>query len=48
MNTKTIIRQAETDTLAEILTWVREVVEGRGQSVSQMVVTVVLGCIPGV
>ncbi|MEC4025695.1 hypothetical protein VSO52_23410, partial [Pseudomonas fulva] len=30
------------------LTWVREVVEGRGQSVSQMVVTVVLGCIPGV
>jgi hypothetical protein len=48
MNTKTIIKQAETDTLAEILTWVREVVEGRGQSVSQMVVTVVLGCIPGV
>lgn len=42
------IAKAEQDTLAEILTWVQEVVEGRGQSISQLIVTVVLGCVPGV
>lgn len=41
-----IIKKAEEDTLAEILTWVQEVVEGRGDSIAQMIVTTVLGCIP--
>ncbi|WP_454723988.1 MULTISPECIES: hypothetical protein [Cupriavidus] len=42
------IEKAQQDTLAELLTWVQQVVEGRGESISQMVVSVVLGCIPGV
>jgi len=40
------LQQAEQDTLAEILTWIQEVVEGRGASIAQMVVSVVLGFIP--
>lgn len=46
MSTNSALRQAEQDTLAEILSWVQEVVEGRGNSAAQMVVTVVLGCVP--
>ncbi|WP_454726751.1 MULTISPECIES: hypothetical protein [Cupriavidus] len=42
------IEKAQQDTLAELLIWVQQVVEGRGESISQMVVSVVLGCIPGV
>ncbi|MBO4120768.1 hypothetical protein J5T34_08445 [Cupriavidus gilardii] len=40
------IQRAQQDTLGEILTWVGEVVEGRGDSIAQMIVTTVLGCIP--
>jgi hypothetical protein len=40
------LKKAEDDTLAEILTWVQEVVEGRGNSIAQMVISVVLGCLP--
>ncbi|TDN42345.1 hypothetical protein [Azoarcus indigens] len=46
--TNDYLKMAEEDTLAEILVWVQEVVEGRGESLSQMVVSVVLGCVPGV
>ena len=46
MTTNTALQNAEDDTLAEILSWVQEVVEGRGDSAAQMIVTVVLGCIP--
>ena len=42
------IKRAEEDTLALILSWVNEVLQGRGESIAQMVVSVVLGCIPGV
>ncbi|WMJ69555.1 hypothetical protein [Stenotrophomonas sp. 24(2023)] len=46
MSSNAALKKAEDDTLAEILTWVQEVVEGRGDSAAQMVVSVVLGCIP--
>lgn len=46
MTTNVALQKAEDDALAEILSWVQEVVEGRGDSAAQMVVTVVLGCIP--
>lgn len=46
MTANAALQQAEDDTLAEILSWVHEVVEGRGDSAAQMIVTVVLGCIP--
>ncbi|RNF81418.1 hypothetical protein [Montanilutibacter psychrotolerans] len=42
----TAIQRAQDDTLAEILVWVQEVAEGRGESIAQMVVTTVLGCLP--
>ncbi len=46
MSTNVALQKAEDDALAEILSWVQEVVEGRGDSAAQMIVTVVLGCIP--
>ena len=46
MTANAALQRAEDDTLAEILSWVHEVVEGRGDSAAQMIVTVVLGCIP--
>ncbi len=46
MTSNVALNKAEDDTLAEMLSWVQEVVEGRGGSVAQMVVSVVLGCIP--
>ncbi|MNR12665.1 hypothetical protein D3C85_1290330 [compost metagenome] len=36
----------EEDTFLQILTWVEEVVEGRGASLAQMMVSTVLGLIP--
>lgn len=46
MSSNVALKKAEDDTLAEILSWVQEVVEGRGDSAAQMIVSVVLGCIP--
>lgn len=46
MSGNVALANAEDDTLAEIISWVQEVVEGRGESVAQMVVSVVLGCLP--
>ncbi|WP_434026406.1 hypothetical protein [[Pseudomonas] boreopolis] len=46
MSANVALQKAEDDTLAEILSWVQEVVEGRGNSAAQMIVTVVLGCVP--
>jgi len=46
MTSNAALKKAEDDALAEILTWVQEVVEGRGDSAAQMLVSVVLGCIP--
>ncbi|MDH5822341.1 hypothetical protein QFW77_04960 [Luteimonas sp. RD2P54] len=46
MTANVALQRAEDDTLAEILTWMQEVVEGRGDSAAQMIVSVVLGCIP--
>lgn len=46
MTANVALQRAEEDTLAEILTWVQEVVEGRGNSAAQMIVSVVLGCVP--
>ncbi len=40
------LQRAEQDTLREILTWTQEVIEGRGSSGAQMVVTLVIGCLP--
>ena len=46
MSGNVALAKAEDDTLAEIISWVQEVVEGRGESVAQMIVSVVLGCLP--
>ena len=40
------ISQLEEDTFLQILTWVEEVVEGKGASFAQMMVSTVLGLIP--
>lgn len=40
------ISQLEQDTFLQILNWVEEVVEGKGASLAQMMVSTVLGLIP--
>ena len=40
------ISRLEDDTFLQVLTWVEEVVEGRGASLAQMMVSTVLGLIP--
>lgn len=40
------ISQLEEDTFLQILSWVEEVVEGKGESLAQMMVSTVLGLIP--